>query len=123
MKTKKISMYVASDGTEFVGGTKRHEAESYEEEIMKIANRHRREAEIAAILGVKWVSPKDTEYFNRDFGEERNEDSLCKIMNHFADISECPDDMDHLVEILNNINGWVKAIGGLDNVKKLMAIK
>jgi hypothetical protein len=123
MKTKKLTVYVTSDGAEFIGEEKRHDAEKHEKKIMKTANRHRREAEIAAILGVKWVLPKGEECFDGNFGEGRNGASFCKIMGLFADISECPYDMDYLVEILNNINGWVKAIGGLDNVKKLMAIK
>ena len=134
IKQKTYRVFTCSDGATFSeesthGKDAKKAAANHEKRITLAGLRREFDVKIATMLGIKvTMDPHDEDLDEDDY--HWYEDSkgpwdggLYKLLNPLNNDSYCPGDIENAAQIVFNVQLWVKALGGLDNIKALNELK
>ena len=146
LKTKKLTIYITSDGKEYsplqYGGSTtsaKASATTHENRLQRYSAIRKVDSDFAKLIGIELkmtsgsekglIMSPDAEKYTKDNSDWYEDMENCKdagvfgVFDKLDRVSTCPDDAESAGEIIGTLQGWIKVLGGLDNIKKLAEYK
>jgi len=135
VKQKSFKIFTYTDGYEYseagsFGKGAKKQAEIHEKGIMLTQTRREFDVVVAKILGIKTemavddprLREEDWLWYDDVKGPWAGAGKIDIMLKKLDDDSHCPGDIEYTYQLVENIQTWVKALGGIENVKKLAAL-